>query len=100
MDHPYSTLLNIKDWDKEDLCPGIELRKHIAADLEEVGAFRAQEEWRTLVGPLENPFRGALGPGLSFISCAIPNCLPERMEIVSYALEFGFMHDGMTSLLA
>lgn len=67
----------------------------MAADLEEVGAFRAQEDWRRLVGPLEKPYRGGLGPDFSFITAAVPECLPDRLEITSYALEFGFIHDGM-----
>jgi hypothetical protein len=25
----------------------------------------------------------------------VPDCIPERLEISSYALEFGFIHDGM-----
>lgn len=91
----YSTVVDSSKWDKEGLCKGIDLRIHVAGDLEEVGAFRAQEDYRRLVGPLEKPYRGGLGPELSFITCAVPECLPERMEITSYALEFGFIHDGM-----
>ena len=95
MDYKYSTLLDSSIYDKEGLCSGIEIRRHAAADLEEVGAFRAQEDWRRLVGPLESPFRGGLGPQFSFITVAVPECLPDRLEITSYALEFGFIHDGM-----
>lgn len=84
-------------YDKEGLCPGIELRKHIAGELEEVGAFRAQEDWRRLVGPLPKPYAGLLGPDFSFVTISVPECLPERMEIVAYALEFGFIHDGSLS---
>ena len=67
----------------------------MAADLEEVGAFRVQEDWRRLVGPLEKPYKAGLGPDFSFITVAVPECLPDRLEIASYALEFGFIHDGM-----
>lgn len=91
----YSTVIDASKWDTEGLCKGIDLRRHVAGDLEEVGAFRAQEDYRRLVGPLENPYRGGLGPELSFITSAVPECLPDRMEITSYALEFGFIHDGM-----
>lgn len=94
-DHPYSELLDRKVYDPENLCEGIDLRRHFAADLEDVGAFRVQEDWRRLVGPLEKPFRGGLGPVFSFITVAVPDCIPERLEITSYALEFGFIHDGM-----
>ena len=91
----YSTIIDSSKWDTEGLCKGIDLRRHVAGDLEEVGAFRAQEDYRRLVGPLENPYRGGLGPELSFMTVAVPECLPDRMEITSYALEFGFIHDGM-----
>ncbi len=91
----YSTIIDSSKWDPEGLCKGIDLRRHVAGDLEEVGAFRAQEDYRRLVGPLEKPYRGGLGPELSFITAAVPECLPDRMEITSYALEFGFIHDGM-----
>lgn len=93
-DHPYSELLDRTKYDVENLCEGIDLRRHLAGDLEDVGAFRAQEDWRRLVGPLENPYRGGLGPQFSFITIAVPDCLPDRLEVVSYGLELGFMHDG------
>ena len=91
----YSTPIDASKYDPDGLCEGIELRRHAAADLEEIGAFRVQEDWRRLVGPLEKPFRGGLAPNFSFITVAVPECLPERLEITSYALEFGFIHDGM-----
>lgn len=55
----------------------------MAGDLEEVGAFRVQEDWRRLVGPLEKPFKGGLGPD---ITCAVPECLPDRLKICSFGL--------------
>jgi ophiobolin F synthase len=91
----YSTLIDSSLYDREDLCPGIDLRRHVAGELEEVGAFRAQEDWRRLVGPLPKPYAGLLGPDFSFITGAVPECHPDRMEIIAYALEFGFIHDGM-----
>jgi ophiobolin F synthase len=94
------TVLDASSYDKEGLCPGIELRKHIAGELEEVGAFRAQEDWRRLVGPLPKPYAGLLGPDFSFVTISVPDCLSERMEIVAYALEFGFIHDGSLLLLS
>lgn len=95
MDYKYSSVIDASIHDEGGLCPGINLRRHEAADLEDVGAFRAQEDWRRLVGPLENPYGGLLGPTFSFITVAVPECLPDRLEITAYALEFGFIHDGM-----
>ena len=98
MEYKYSTVIDFSKYDTEGLCPGIDLRTHEAADLEDVGAFRVQEDWRRLVGPLEKPYKGGLGPIFSFITVAVPECLPDRLEITSYALEFGFIHDGMFGL--
>ncbi len=91
----YSTIIDFFPYDTQGLCRGIDLRRHVAADLEEVGAFKVQEAWRRLVGPLEKPYKGGLGPEFSFITVAVPECLPDRLEITSQGLEFGFIHDGM-----
>ncbi|KAL3471910.1 Ophiobolin F synthase [Aspergillus californicus] len=98
MEYKYSTIVDSSRWDPEGLCDAIPLRKHEAGDLEEVGAFRVQEDWRQHVGPLEKPYRGGLGPEVSFITYAVPECLPERMEALSYSLEFGFIHDDEIDL--
>ena len=98
MDYQYSHIIDASKYDTQGLCNGIDLRRHVAGDLEEIGAFRVQEDWRRLVGPLEKPFRGGLGPDISFITCAVPECLPDRLEITSYGLEFGFIHDGTFQL--
>ena len=96
MAYKYSTIIDSSKYDPEGLCKGIDLRRHVAGDLEEVGAFRVQEDWRRLVGPLENPFKGGLGPDFSFITVAVPECLPDRLEVTSIGLEFGFIHDGIS----
>jgi ophiobolin F synthase len=98
LDYKFSHVIDASSHDTLRLLDGIDVRKHVAGDLEEVGAFRCQEDWRRLVGPLEVPYRGGLGPLFSFITISVPECLPERLEVTSYALEFGFIHDGMCSL--
>ena len=98
MEYKYSYVIDSSKYDTEDLCRGIDLRRHVAGDLEEVGAFRIQEDWRRLVGPLERPFKGGLGPDISLITCAVPECLPDRLEVCSVGLEFGFIHDGACHL--
>ena len=50
MENKYLTIIGSSVYDKYGLCHGIDLRIHVAGDLEEVGAFRAQEHWRRLVG--------------------------------------------------
>lgn len=95
MEYKYSTVLDKSIYETQGLCQGIDLRRHTASDLVDLGAFRAQEDWKRLVGPLLSPYKGSLGPKMSFMAVMVPECLPERLEVISYATEFGFLHDGM-----
>lgn len=93
MEFRYSTVVDPSTYETEGLCEGIPLRVHAYPDLEEIGALRAQEDWRRLVGPVED-FRGGLGPKYSFMAVNLPECLPDRLEILSYVNEFAFIYDG------
>ncbi|KAI0526192.1 geranylgeranyl pyrophosphate synthase [Xylaria bambusicola] len=95
MPYSYSTVVDPSTYETEGLCDGIDLRKHIAADLEEIGTLRAQEDWRRLVGPVAKPYKGGLNPAYSFMTVSVPECIPERLEIISYANEFAFLHDDV-----
>jgi hypothetical protein len=94
MEYRYSDLLDPSEYETDGLCDGLPVRKHVAADLEEIGAFKAQEDWRDLVGPLSN-HKGTLGPKFNALAVCLPECLPDRLEILAYANEFAFLHDGM-----
>ncbi|KAL8990517.1 MAG: hypothetical protein Q9177_000848 [Variospora cf. flavescens] len=61
---------------------------------ESVGAIRAQNDWTRFVGPVGN-YKGGLGTPYSFMGVTVPECLPERMEIISYANEFAFLYDDI-----
>lgn len=93
MEYQYSYPLHPTQDETEGLCDGLLVRKHMAQDLEEVGTFKAQEDWKKLVAPIPK-YRGGLGPQHSFMAVSLPECLPDRFEIVSYANEFAFLHDG------
>lgn len=80
----------------DDLCRGIDLRMHKDPVGEIRGVTRCQNDWSKLVSPARN-YRGALGDPFSFIRVTIPECLPERLEIISYADEYAFLYDGMYS---
>lgn len=95
MEYLYSSVVDTGCYDPEGLCNGIPLRVHKYADLEDIGAIRAHEDWRKYVGPVEE-YHGGLGPRFSFITVSIPECLPERLEVISYATEFAFMQDGQS----
>ncbi|KAK5624891.1 hypothetical protein RRF57_000607 [Xylaria bambusicola] len=90
-------LLHPSEYETDGLCEGIPVRKHAAADLEEIGAFKAQEDWGDLVAPTSN-YRGILGPEYNFIAVTMPECIPDRLEIVCYANEFGFLYDDVIDI--
>ncbi|KAI0160238.1 geranylgeranyl pyrophosphate synthase [Xylariaceae sp. FL1272] len=95
MEYKYSTIVDPSTYETEGLCDGIDLRRHIAADMEEIGTLRAQEDWRKMVGPVARPYKGGLNSNYSFMTVSVPECLPERLEIISYANEFAFLHDDV-----
>jgi hypothetical protein len=95
MHFKHSTIVDRSEYDMEGLCDNsLDLRIHTHPELEELGTIRAQNDWRKFVGPVNN-YRGGLGPKWNFMAIAVPECLPERLEIISYANEFAFMYDGM-----
>ncbi|PPJ52523.1 hypothetical protein CBER1_10250 [Cercospora berteroae] len=79
------------------LTGGIELRRHMRPLSEDVGTIRAQEDWNRLVSPLKG-YTGGLGPRWSVMQLAFPECLPERLEVISYANELAFIYDDFTEL--
>lgn len=93
MDYLYSTVVDPSTYETDGLAEGIPLRVHAYPELEEKGVFLAQEDWREVVGPMDD-YRGLLGPRFSFMAVSIPECLPDRLEIISYASEFAVLHDG------
>lgn len=93
MEFRHSSLVCPESYDNDGLSDIIDLRQSDYAYLEDRGAIRAQHDWAMHVGPMRR-FRGTLGPQYSFMSVSVPECIPERLEIISYANEFAFMHDG------
>lgn len=95
MEYRYSERIDPSTYNRDDeLCRGIDLRRHKDLLGELRGALRCQYDWSRLVSPLQH-FKGALGDPFSFIRVTIPETLPERLEIVSYADEFAFLYDGI-----
>ncbi|KAI0164278.1 isoprenoid synthase domain-containing protein [Hypoxylon sp. FL1284] len=56
------------------------------------GAIRAQQDWSKYVNPVDG-YNGGLGDPFSFIRVTVLECLPDRLEIVSYANEYAFLYD-------
>ncbi|KAI1840688.1 hypothetical protein JX266_013095 [Neoarthrinium moseri] len=89
----YSTVVDPTKYETEGLCDGIEVRQSNFTHQEDRGAIRAHQDWNKYVGPCRQ-YRGTLGPTFSFMSLTVPECLPDRLEVISYANEFAFLHDG------
>ena len=98
MEFHYSRLIDPSEYETEGLCDGIPLRIHNHSVKEDVGTIRCQKDWNRLVGPLEF-YKGGLDAKWNLMSTCVPECLPERLEIISYANEFAFLYDGMALLL-
>ena len=93
MDFIHSELVDPTTFDSEGLCEGISLRKHFDTASEGIGALRAQRDWSKYVAPIQN-YHGGLGPKFIFVCVTLPECLPDRLEIISYANEYAFLYDG------
>ncbi|KIK55681.1 hypothetical protein GYMLUDRAFT_248492 [Collybiopsis luxurians FD-317 M1] len=94
MEFLYSTKIEPSAYDTEGLCGDIELRLHNLSCLEDRGSIRAQEDWNKYVSPVTE-YRGSLGPVYSVTSVILPECLPDRIELVAYINEIGFLHDDV-----
>lgn len=93
MEYRYSTLVPPGTYDTAGLCPDLPLRRNIRPLAEDIGATRAQEDWNRLVSPLKR-YRGELASRFSGVQLAVAECIPDRLEIISYANELAFIYDG------
>ncbi|KAI0862407.1 isoprenoid synthase domain-containing protein [Xylaria cubensis] len=92
MDHSYSEEVDPKLYETHGLTSHAKLRIHKDSVKEIKGTLRAQEDWSKHVHPINN-YHGGLGDRYSFIRVTVPECLPDRLEIISYANEFSFLYD-------
>ncbi|KAL4914351.1 putative geranylgeranyl diphosphate synthase [Aspergillus aurantiobrunneus] len=92
MEFKYSEVVDPSTYETQGLCDGLPVRYHKNSEIEEIDCLRCQEHWRELVGPL-GLYKGGLGNPFNGMSIAIPEALPERLGIVSYANELAFLHD-------
>lgn len=94
MDFKHSDVMAPGTYRDDGLADGIPLRMHKDPYSEISGSLRAQKDWNSSVSPVRN-YQGGLGFPYSFIRATIPECIPERLEIISYANEYAFLYDGM-----
>lgn len=62
------------------------------------GTLRAQRDWTRYVKPIQN-YKGGLGNPYSFVRVTVPECRPDRLEIIAYANEYAFLYDGKDTML-
>ena len=93
MDYKYSTVVDPSTYDDFGLCDTLPLRVSRYGNLADKGCRRAQEDWTRFVGRISG-FTGCQCPRFNAIAAAVPECRPERMEMITYANEFAFLHDG------
>lgn len=93
MDFVFSREVDPSLYETHGLANGVPLRLHLDDVKETQGALRAQSDWTKYVSPVEN-YKGGLGDSYTFIRVTVPECIPERLEIISYANEFAFLYDG------
>lgn len=93
MEFKYSTLRSELEYENHGLCEGIPLRVHKDVHIENAAIVRSQKDWNKLVGPITG-YKGGFCKEFSFVSGCIPEGLPERLDIISYANEFAFIYDG------
>ncbi|KAI0456041.1 isoprenoid synthase domain-containing protein [Xylaria acuta] len=92
MDHFYSEEVDSELYETHGLTNQIKLRMHNDSVKEIKGTLRAQEDWSRYVCPIEN-YHGGLSDHYSWIRVTVPECLPDRLEIISYANEYAFLYD-------
>jgi hypothetical protein len=77
-----SSVVDPSEYDLQGVSdPAIELRRHKNPEFEVIGALHAQQDWKQHVGPLQEPYRGCFSPHGNFMAVAVPECIPERLEI-------------------
>jgi hypothetical protein len=92
-DCKYSSVVDPSTYDTWGLCPGMEARvnnDYRDMDLAMVGAL---EDWRELIGPASPIYKGGLHERWGSIPITIPETLPDRLSIITYATEYGFLQD-------
>lgn len=72
---------------------------HNNREIEDYGSIRAQEEWSRTIEPL-GFYKGGLAARLGFISAVVPECLPDRLELVSFINEYEFIYDDSVDKLS
>lgn len=93
MEYKHSNLIDPSTYDNLGLCESLLLRESKNAHAADIGCLRAQSDWKRYFGRTVD-FVGCMSPRFNALAVAIPEALPERLEITAYANEFAFLLDG------
>lgn len=99
MKYRFSDEVDHEVYEDHGMAHGISLRVHKDLTSEIKGILRAQKDWSDFVRPVQG-YNGGMGDRYSFVQVTVPECLPERVEIISYANEFAFLYDGEYTCLS
>lgn len=97
MEYQYSEEIDQDLYDLQGLGIGVPLRMHKDFVKEIEGTLRLQRDWNKYISQVDG-YNGGLGHRFHFMSATIPECLPDRLEVISYANEFAFLYDGNRSI--
>ncbi|KAI1440669.1 fusicoccadiene synthase [Annulohypoxylon stygium] len=92
MEFRYSREVDPTVYETDGLDYGIPLRIHRDQPEEIKGTLRAHRDWTKYIQPVMG-YHGGLGDPYSFMCVTVPECLPDRLEMISYANEYAFLYD-------
>jgi hypothetical protein len=95
MEHQNSTPVDPCSYESMGLFDGLPVRISRHEHLANKGCLQAQEDWERHIGPVQG-FVGLLDK-FNGIAIALPECLPDRIEAISHAMEIAFLHDGIVT---
>ncbi|KAK3360921.1 geranylgeranyl pyrophosphate synthase [Lasiosphaeria ovina] len=94
MELAFSSVVDPSLYNPHGLCDGGEVRLHNSHELGDLGSILAQKDWSENVEPCQY-YAGTMSARFNVVSVGFPGCLPDRLEIVSYAAEIGFLVDDL-----
>lgn len=97
MEYRHSTVIDPSTYGDLGLCCSIPLRVSNFDHLANKGSWRARDDWKLFTGKIPEE-TGCLCHHFNFISATIPECRPERIEVLAYLSEYAFFHDGVIGL--
>ncbi|KAK3984623.1 hypothetical protein QBC44DRAFT_387621 [Cladorrhinum sp. PSN332] len=96
MEYQYSNPVDTTNYNDEGFASGIPVRIHKQAHLADLGALRAQEDWKREVRPLPIGFAGTVCPSAPNATALMgAEILPDRLETTAYGIELSFLIDDM-----